>query len=61
MFGFDPIHELAHRLEDILDGLRLGRVSIESSRGFDLIEEAVRIFGTLLQRVGDADAIRRGE
>ena len=31
MFGFDPIQELAHRLEDILDDLRLGRVSVHSS------------------------------
>ena len=34
MFGFDPIHQLSHRLEDILDGLRLGRVSIDSPAVF---------------------------
>jgi two-component system chemotaxis sensor kinase CheA len=55
MFGFDPIQELAHRLEDILDDLRLGRVSIRSS-AVPLIDEAVDIFGTMLQRIGDADA-----
>jgi len=55
MFGFDPIQELAHRLEDILDDLRLGRVSIHSS-AVPLIEEAVNIFGTMLKRVGDTDA-----
>jgi two-component system chemotaxis sensor kinase CheA len=56
MFGFDPIHELSHRLEDVLDGLRLGRVSIDSP-AVSLIEEAVNIFGSLLQRVGNADAL----
>jgi len=56
MFGFDPIHELAHRLEDILDDLRLGRVSIQSP-AVSLIEEAVNIFGSLLQSVGDANAL----
>ena len=29
LFGFDPIQDLAHRVEDILDGLRLGRVRLE--------------------------------
>jgi two-component system chemotaxis sensor kinase CheA len=56
LFGFDPIHQLSHRLEDILDGLRLGRVSIDSS-AVSLIEEAVNLFGTLLQHVGNADAL----
>jgi two-component system chemotaxis sensor kinase CheA len=56
MFGFDPIHQLSHRLEDILDGLRLGRVSIDSS-AVSLIEEAVNLFGSLLQHVGNAEAL----
>jgi len=56
MFEFDPIHELAHRLEDVLDGLRLGRVSMESPAA-DLIEEAVNLFGNLLQNVGNSDAL----
>jgi len=56
MFGFDPIHQLSHRVEDILDGLRLGRVPIDSPAA-SLIEEAVNLFGTLLQHVGDADAL----
>ncbi len=28
MFGFDDISELAHRLENLLDGLRLGKISL---------------------------------
>ena len=31
LFGLDPVHDLAHHLEDILDGLRLGRVAPGSS------------------------------
>ena len=56
MFGFDPIHQLSHRLEDILDGFRLGRVSMDSP-AVSLIEEAVNLFGTLLQHADDADAL----
>jgi two-component system chemotaxis sensor kinase CheA len=56
LFGFEPIQDLTHRLEDILDGLRLGRVAL-GMPALMLIDEAVNIFGTLLQRVGDADAL----
>ena len=56
MFGFDPIQELAHRMEDILDGIRLGRVSIHSD-AVSLIEEAVGLFGSMLERLGDPEAI----
>jgi two-component system chemotaxis sensor kinase CheA len=56
MFGFAPIHDLAHRLEDILDGIRLGRVPIEGS-ALDLIDEAVRLFATQLGLVGDEEAM----
>ena len=56
MFGFDPIQELAHRMEDILDDIRLGRVSIHSS-AVSLIEEAVAVFGSMLERLGEPDAI----
>jgi len=56
LFGFEPIQELAHRLEDILDGLRLGRVALGTA-ALTLIDEAVNVFGTLLERVGDAEAI----
>jgi two-component system chemotaxis sensor kinase CheA len=58
MFGFAPIHDLAHRLEDILDGLRLGRVPVEGA-ALDLIDEAVRLFATQLGLVGDEEAMAR--
>jgi two-component system chemotaxis sensor kinase CheA len=56
MFGLDSIQDLSHHLEDILDGLRLGRVSIESP-SVALINEAIHIFASLLESVGDADAL----
>lgn len=56
MFHFDPIQDLAHRLEDILDGLRLGRVSL-GDRTLELIEASVHMFASLLGNVGDADAL----
>jgi two-component system chemotaxis sensor kinase CheA len=43
-------------MEDVLDSIRLGRVSIRSS-AVSLIEEAVTIFGTTLERLGDPEAI----
>ena len=56
MFRFDPIQDLAHRLEDVLDGLRLDRVALDASL-CSLLEEAVATFAALLERVGDADAL----
>ncbi len=54
MFGLDGIGQLAHHLEDILDGLRLGRVAVNAP-AVDLLDEAVALFSSLLERVGDAD------
>ncbi len=56
LFRFEPIETLAHRLEDALDGLRLGRVGLDAALLL-VIEEVVALFATLLERVGDADAI----
>lgn len=54
MFGLDGIGDLAHHLEDVLDGLRLGRVSVDSP-ALDLLDEAVTLFTALLQGVGDSE------
>lgn len=51
MFGLDGIGELAHHMEDVLDGLRLGRISIEAP-SVGLLDEAVALFTRLL---GDLD------
>jgi len=56
MFGLESIQGLAHHLEDILDGLRLGRMSLESPL-IRLIDEAIRLFANLLESVGDDEAL----
>jgi two-component system chemotaxis sensor kinase CheA len=56
MFGFEPIQDLAHRVEDLLDGLRLGRVALDA-RALDLIDDVVNLFGELLLNVGDVSAL----
>ncbi len=56
MFRFDPISGLAHRLEDVLDGMRLGRVPLAAPL-LDWIDETVALFGSLLGQVGDGAAL----
>ncbi len=55
MFGLDGMGELAHHLEDILDGLRLGRIPI-GSPAVDLLDDAVALLGVLMGDLDDADA-----
>ena len=50
MFGLDAIGELAHHFEDILDGLRLGRVALDSP-AIPLLEEGVSLLASLMDRV----------
>jgi len=56
MFGLETIQELSHHLEDVLDGMRLGRVPMDSGI-VSVIDESVRIFAHLLEAVGDPDAL----
>ncbi|MDH5567729.1 MAG: chemotaxis protein CheA [Myxococcales bacterium] len=56
LFRFDPIQDLAHRLEDILDGLRLGRVATDDLV-MGLIDDSTQMFATLLGHIGDSDAM----
>ena len=56
MFRFDPISTLAHRLEDVLDGMRLGRVAL-APPVLEAIEDTVTLFGSLLSEVGDSEAL----
>ncbi len=56
LFGLDPIRTLAHRLEDLLDGLRLGRIGL-SPETLGRIDRAVKLFAELLACVGDAAAL----
>ncbi len=54
MFGLEGLSNLAHHLEDVLDGLRLGRIAPESP-AVSLLEEAVALFASMLDRVGSDD------
>ncbi|HXV35952.1 MAG TPA: chemotaxis protein CheA [Myxococcota bacterium] len=56
MFGLESIQDLAHHLEDILDGLRLGRLPLDSPC-VALIDEAIHTFANLLESIGDAEAV----
>jgi two-component system chemotaxis sensor kinase CheA len=56
LFGFDPVHDLAHHLEDVLDGLRLGRVTLTADV-VDIVDRTVALFAHLLSAVGDGAAI----
>jgi two-component system chemotaxis sensor kinase CheA len=53
MFGLDALGELAHHLEDVLDGMRLGRVSPESPAAL-LLDDAVALLATLTESLHDA-------
>jgi two-component system chemotaxis sensor kinase CheA len=54
MFGIEGLSNLAHHLEDVLDGLRLGRITPESA-SVELLDEAVALFASMLERVGEED------
>ncbi len=56
MFGLESIQDLSHHLEDILDGLRLGRVPLDSPC-VGLIDEAIHTFANLLESVGNEEAL----
>jgi len=53
MFGFDGMSQLAHHLEDVLDGLRLGRVPL-GSPAVGLLDEAIAVFSTLTQEMSES-------
>lgn len=53
MFGFEGVSDLAHHLEDILDGLRMGRLP-PGAPALDLLDEAVELVSGLLER-GEGD------
>ena len=50
MFGLESIQYLAHHLEDILDGLRLGRLPLDSPC-VALIDDAIHTFANLLESI----------
>jgi two-component system chemotaxis sensor kinase CheA len=60
MFGLDAIGELSHHLEDILDGLRLGRISIDSP-AIALLDDGVSLLATMMTRLERGSSIDSGD
>jgi two-component system chemotaxis sensor kinase CheA len=52
MFGLEGVSQLAHHLEDILDGLRMGRMQAQAP-AVGLLDEAVEVVADLLGRLDD--------
>lgn len=60
MFGLDAIGELSHHLEDILDGLRLGRISMESP-AIALLDDGVSLLATMMTRLERGSGVDAGD
>jgi two-component system chemotaxis sensor kinase CheA len=50
MFGLDGVSELSHHLEDVLDGLRMGRTAIDE-RALALLDESVALVAQTLEKL----------
>lgn len=59
MFGFEGVSALAHRLEDVLDDLRMGRLAPDAS-ALDLLDEAVAVLSIEVEAVGRGAARPEG-
>ncbi len=59
MFGFEGIGALSHRLEDILDDLRMGRLD-PGAPALDLLDEAVAVLAVEVECVGRDEATPEG-
>ncbi|HEY6872606.1 MAG TPA: chemotaxis protein CheA [Geobacteraceae bacterium] len=55
MFGFTEIAELAHNLENLLDSLRLGRVSLDQGT-MSVLFDSVDLLGNLVRGAGTANS-----
>jgi two-component system chemotaxis sensor kinase CheA len=54
MFGMEAIGRLAHHLEDILDGLRLGRIAVDSPV-IGLLDQGIALLVAILTHVESED------
>jgi two-component system chemotaxis sensor kinase CheA len=50
MFGLDGISELSHHLEDVLDGLRMGRTALDA-QAVSLLDESVALVAHTLEKL----------
>lgn len=56
MFGLDAISSLSHRMEDVLDGLRLGRVPLDP-HVVGLLEEGVTLLASRMAGLPHAESV----
>jgi two-component system chemotaxis sensor kinase CheA len=54
MFGLDSISRLAHALENVLDGMRLGRVTVDAD-ALDVLFGCVERFGVLIAAAAEGE------
>jgi two-component system, chemotaxis family, sensor kinase CheA len=54
MFGVDRMHGLAHHLEDLLDGMRMGRVALDAAI-LDVLFECVETLNLVIAEVDKGD------
>jgi len=52
MFGFSGVQELSHNLENLLDSLRLGKVSF-TSQVMTILMDALEALGTMIRNLND--------
>jgi two-component system chemotaxis sensor kinase CheA len=52
MFGFSELSELAHNLENLLDSLRLGKVTLNQSI-LSVLFDSMELLGTLVREAGE--------
>jgi two-component system chemotaxis sensor kinase CheA len=54
MFGLDGVSELSHHLEDVLDGLRMGRTAIDAP-ALALLDESVALVAQTLEKLEEGE------
>ncbi|HEX2570608.1 MAG TPA: chemotaxis protein CheA [Polyangia bacterium] len=59
LFGFNRMTQLAHHLENLLDGLRLGKIELSPAL-LDLLFESVDLFHRLVAEAGQPEVSRSG-
>ena len=60
MFGFQAMSDLAHHLEDLLDGLRMGRVQL-GAECIALFDESIEVIAEVLADTGRSQATSTAE
>src|SRR4051812_33185134 len=60
MLGFAGVSHAAHKLESVLDGVRMGRVTVDSG-ALDVLLAAVEVLGRMVDALKDGEPEREDE